>query len=185
MLGIETLLPHSVAKAYHVKDFVEPLRARIDAARDASPMSDIIDWSIVTPEVSADARNLVEQFECLEDAEYQAMFRTALFARQLLLMMYGERAVLKLPELPTTKLGLVIDAVRQDATEKAMDYTSEYVGIDDLLGAYTYELDPTCRYGHRIEEIGGYIIMCGEASEAAWALFDEINNIRPQDIIGQ
>ena len=183
MIGIETLLPESIAKAYHVKDFAEPLKRQIDNIVESTPLGDIIDWSLVTPEISDDAAKLVGQFGYANSDEYRAMYRAALFARQLLIMMHGERAMLKLPELPTTRLGLVTESDREDASERAMDYTSEHLGLEDLLGAYTLELDTTCFYGHRIEEIGGYVIMCGEASEAAWYLFDGMNDLRPEQII--
>ena len=181
MIGVEALLPQGIARMYQPKDFVEPLRERVDLIR---PTGDVIDWSLVSPDVSSDATRLVGQFGYINETERLAMYRGSLFARQLIFMLYGEGAITKMPELPVSpQTGLVVESVREATCEKVMTYISNYPWIDDILGAYTYELDPNSLYGHRIEEIGGYVIMQGEMCAAEWALFEKATQLRPEDII--
>lgn len=182
MIGVEALLPQGIARMYQSKEFVEPLRERVDLIR---PTGDVIDWSLVSPDVSSDATRLAGQFGYINETERLAMYRGSLFARQLIFMLYGERAIMKMPKLPVSpKTSLVIESVREATCEKVMAYISNYPWIDDILGAYTHELDPNSLYGHRIEETGGYVIMQGEAAEAEWVLFERATQLRPEDIIG-
>jgi len=183
MLGVETLLPQAVARAHQTKYFVEPLREQIEAVQGSALMADVIDWSLITPDISSDTSRLVNQFGYDNEQERLAMYRGALFARQLTLMLYGERAVMTVPTLPISpRTGLVVESVREATRQKIMEYINIYPWIDDVLGAYTQELDPNSLYGHRIEEIGGYVIMQGEICEAEWMLFGGMDELRPEDI---
>lgn len=181
MIGIETLLPQDINVATAFQEYAETFRLEVLDIQTESPFDDVIDWAKIESQTVSDANSLATNFGYENDQERSAVFRGILFARQTLAMLYSDCETLDLAKLWPSRRSMDTDEARESAQYRASSYLSAHLEVADFVGQYTHELDPNCLYGHRVEEVFAFVVMCGEVMLAEQYVVEELAGLTPDD----
>jgi|GEM_PF-5207038 len=180
MISPEQVLPPDQLLDYAVAEFKPLIADELEANLTQTVFGEIIDWTNVTDEKMMLAEKFALLIGAICEDERRSMVQGALFARQILHMIYADTVILPLHEYCGD---LEVDELRTKVDEDTAEYLASRPHVKELLDQSMPEIDQRRNYAASAEKASAFIFMLAEfhmADEYVTASLAELLSPSPQ-----